>query len=104
MLEAVWVAGSSPTAVDWLTNTNTSATFCMRTIERWLGIRLESIGNAIVLVAGLMGVASKGTGIYTGYIGIALIYGMRITGMLSWAVQSTTELSITMNSVERILQ
>ena len=28
---------------------------------------------------------------------------MRITGMLSWAVQSTTELSITMNSVERIL-
>ena len=86
-----------------VTNTNTSATFCMRTIERWLGIRLESIGNAIVLVAGLMGVASKGTGIYTGYIGIALIYGMRITGMLSWAVQSTTELSITMNSVERIL-
>ena len=54
-----------------VTNTNTSATFCMRTIERWLGIRLESIGNAIVLVAGLMGVASKGTGIYTGYVSAA---------------------------------
>jgi len=86
-----------------VTNTNTKAMFIMRTTERWLDLRLQSIGNAVVLVAGLMGVASKGSGIYSGLIGIALVYGMRITQMLSWAVRSSTELAINMNSVERIL-
>lgn len=71
--------------------------------ERWLSLRLESIGNSIVLIAGLLGVFSKGSGIYSGYIGIALVYGMRITQMLSWAVRSSTELAINMNSVERIM-
>lgn len=86
-----------------VTNINTKAMFIMRTTERWLDLRLQSIGNAVVLVAGLMGVFSKGTGVYSGLIGIALVYGMRITQMLSWAVRSSTELAINMNSVERIL-
>jgi ABC-type multidrug transport system fused ATPase/permease subunit len=86
-----------------VTNINSKAMFIMRTVERWLDLRLQSIGNAVVLVAGLMGVASKGTGVYSGLIGIALVYGMRITQMLSWAVRSSTELAINMNSVERIL-
>lgn len=86
-----------------VTNINTKAMFIMRTAERWLDLRLQSIGNAVVLVAGLMGVLSKGTGVYSGLIGIALVYGMRITQMLSWAVRSSTELAINMNSVERIL-
>ena len=86
-----------------VTNVNTQATFIMRVAERWLSMRLEGIGNLIVLVAGMMGVASKGSGVYSGYIGIALVYGMRITQMLSWAVRSSTELSVNMNSVERIL-
>ena len=66
-------------------------------------MRLEGIGNLIVLVAGLLGVLSRGNGTYSGYIGIALVYGMRITQMLSWAVRSSTELAINMNSVERVL-
>jgi|EP01047_Picozoa_sp_COSAG01_P016018 hypothetical protein len=117
-----------------LTNMNTRATFTCRVGERWLTIRLEGIGNVIVLLAGLLGVASKGDR-YSGFVGakrlevvtfmstlqarllcraptthaaeppagMALVYGMRITMLLSWAVRQATELSVQMNSVERIL-
>ena len=109
-----------------LTNMNTRATFTCRVGERWLTFRLEGIGNVIVLLAGLLGVASKGDQ-YSGFVGakqycmpdlslscltqadlfwpagMALVYGMRITMLLSWAVRQATELSVQMNSVERIL-
>ena len=84
-------------------NVNTQATFICRVTERWLAMRLEGIGNCIVLVAGLLGIASKGSGVYSGLVGIALVYGMRITQLLSWAVRQSTELAVQMNSVERLL-
>lgn len=59
-------------------------------------MRLESIGNVVVAVAGLLGVFSAGSGTYAGFIGISLVYGMRVTGMLNWAVRSTTELATQM--------
>ena len=51
-----------------LTNMNTRATFICRVGERWLTFRLEGIGNVIVLLAGLLGVASKGEQ-YSGFVG-----------------------------------
>jgi hypothetical protein len=61
-----------------------------------LSVRLESIGNVVVALAGLLGVFSAGSGTYAGFIGISLVYGMRVTGMLNWAVRSTTELATQM--------
>ena len=86
-----------------LVDTNTRALFTQKMGERWLSLWLESIGNTMVAVAGILGVASKGNGTYAGFIGISLTYGMRVTGMLNWIVRSTTELSTQMNCVERIL-
>lgn len=86
-----------------IVNTNTRTQFTQRMVERWLSVRLECIGNLVVGVAGLLGVASAGSGTYAGFIGISLVYGMRVTGMLNWAVRSTTELATQMNCVERIL-
>jgi len=86
-----------------IVNTNTRTQFTQRMVERWLSVRLECIGNVVVGVAGLLGVSSAGTGTYAGFIGISLVYGMRVTGMLNWAVRSTTELATQMNCVERIL-
>lgn len=86
-----------------LIDTNTRALWTSKLGERWLSLRLESIGNCLVFLAGFLGVASRGNGTYAGFIGISLTYGMRVTGMLNWIVRSTTELSTQMNCVERIL-
>ena len=102
-IRAYAVSATSEDKNATIINHNTRAQFTQRMVERWLSVRLECIGNAVVGLAGVLGVSSAGSGTYAGFIGISLVYGMRVTGMLNWAVRSTTELATQMNAVERIL-
>ncbi|XP_076816557.1 multidrug resistance-associated protein 1-like isoform X1 [Clavelina lepadiformis] len=69
--------------------------------NRWLAIRLDVIGNAIVFFAALFAVLSRGT-ISGGLAGLSLSYALQITSMLNWLVRQTSETEIHIVAVERL--
>ncbi|CAK8679779.1 unnamed protein product [Clavelina lepadiformis] len=69
--------------------------------NRWLAIRLDVIGNAIVFFAALFAVLSRGT-ISGGLAGLSLSYALQITIMLNWMVRQTSETEIHIVAVERL--
>jgi ABC-type multidrug transport system fused ATPase/permease subunit len=69
--------------------------------NRWLSIRLECIGNLIIMFASLMAVLSRGT-IDPGIVGLSLSYALNVTGALNQLVRMTTDVETNMVSVERI--
>ena len=69
--------------------------------NRWLAIRLELVGNLIILFASLFAVLSRGT-IQPGLVGLSLSYALNVTNALNMLVRMTTEVETNMVSVERI--
>ncbi|ORZ33476.1 P-loop containing nucleoside triphosphate hydrolase protein [Catenaria anguillulae PL171] len=69
--------------------------------QRWLSIRIESIGSTLILFAGLFGVinVSKTS---VELIGLSLSYALQITGVLNWCIRQAAEVETQMNAVERI--
>ena len=52
-------------------------------VNRWLGIRLEFVGAAIILVVGLLAVGALiTTGVDAGLVGLVLSYAVNTTGAL----------------------
>ncbi|CAM9598026.1 unnamed protein product, partial [Phaeothamnion confervicola] len=97
---------------------NTRARVCWDAVNRWLGIRLDALGAAVVLGAALHAVwASRrgghgfaggfvdGAGVgasSAGTVGLGLSYALTITRVLGFGVRSSTALENVFNSVERI--
>ncbi|KNE55572.1 hypothetical protein AMAG_01463 [Allomyces macrogynus ATCC 38327] len=69
--------------------------------QRWLSIRIETIGNFLVFFAGLFGVLSRGSS-STALIGLSMSYALQVTGALNWCIRQMAEAEMQMNSVERI--
>ncbi|XP_067674237.1 multidrug resistance-associated protein 1-like [Haliotis asinina] len=70
---------------------------------RWQGIRLEVIGNIIVLAASLFAVMSRDT-LSGGLVGLSVSYAIEITATLSWMVQLVSEVETQIVVVERVKQ
>ncbi|KAG8290815.1 Canalicular multispecific organic anion transporter 1 [Homalodisca vitripennis] len=68
---------------------------------RWLGVRLETIGNILILFAALFAVLERDT-LDPGIIGLSISYVLQITGMLNYAVRMATDVETNIVSVERI--
>lgn len=91
---------------------NVCAWYTLKSCDRWLSIRLELLGNVIVLAAGMLAAgtlaaeAARGQGrqegTAAGLAGFSLSYAMSITVMLNWAVRTAAETEQQMNSVERL--
>ncbi|KAE9550241.1 hypothetical protein FO519_006539 [Halicephalobus sp. NKZ332] len=71
--------------------------------NRWLAVRLELVGNMIVLLSALLGVLWRDSpGVTAGLIGLSVAYAFNITQTLNWAVRMTGELETNVVAIERI--
>jgi ABC-type multidrug transport system fused ATPase/permease subunit len=77
--------------------------FLLFCTQRWIAIRLESIGNSALLVACVFVFATAATG-NSGISGVALVQSLMITGALNWALRQFAEAESRIISSERLLQ
>ena len=74
---------------------------------RWLAIRLEFIGNLIILFAALFAVIQRIYGesihlpISAGLVGLSISYALQVTQALNMMVRMTSELETNIVAVER---
>ncbi|KAE9547185.1 hypothetical protein FO519_009603, partial [Halicephalobus sp. NKZ332] len=71
--------------------------------NRWLAVRLELVGNLIVLFSVLLGVLWRDSpGVTPGLIGLSVSYALSITQILNLVVRMTGELETNVVAIERI--
>lgn len=80
---------------------NQTSEFASIAANRWLGIRLETVANFIILFAALFAVWNRDT-ISAGMAGLSIAYSLQITEGLNWLVRSISALETETVSVERI--
>uniref|UniRef100_A0A7S1XRZ0 Uncharacterized protein n=1 Tax=Phaeomonas parva TaxID=124430 RepID=A0A7S1XRZ0_9STRA len=93
-----------------------SAQHMSKAADRWLSVRLETLGNCVVGAAALLaifsteGMARRGaTGVVetarqAGLSGFSITTAMGVTGLLSWTVRTLAESESQMSAVERVLK
>ncbi|XP_020670742.3 ATP-binding cassette sub-family C member 3 isoform X1 [Pogona vitticeps] len=69
--------------------------------NRWLGIRVEFVGNCVVFFAALFAVLSKNT-LSAGLVGLSVSYALQVTMSLNWMVRMTSDLETNIVAVERV--
>ncbi|EDO36474.1 predicted protein [Nematostella vectensis] len=68
--------------------------------NRWLGLRLEFVGNLIIFFAALFAVVGRDS-IESALVGMSITYALQITQTLNMMVRQTSELETNIVSVER---
>ncbi|KRT79870.1 ABC transporter ATP-binding protein [Oryctes borbonicus] len=68
--------------------------------NRWLAVRLEMVGNLIILFAALFAVLSDNQN--SGNVGLSVSYALQITQTLNWLVRMTSDVETNIVAVERI--
>ncbi|XP_065206730.1 multidrug resistance-associated protein 1-like isoform X3 [Planococcus citri] len=69
--------------------------------NRWLSVRLETVGNIIIFFAALFAVLGRDT-LSPGLVGLSVSYALQITQTLNWLVRMTSEVETNIVAVERI--
>lgn len=86
-----------------LADENISVYYSVKSLDRWLSIRLESLGNAVVLTAAMASIFLTRAGrLKAGSAGWGLTQALSITGLLTWAVRVLTDLETQFMSVMRV--
>ncbi|KAJ2778295.1 hypothetical protein H4R18_004688 [Coemansia javaensis] len=75
-------------------------------LSRWLTLRLETMGNVVMLGTNMLAI---GTLHYTGYgdaglVGLAVTYALQLSNLLSFTVKDYTNLENSMTHAERVFE
>ncbi|KAK3094622.1 hypothetical protein FSP39_004144, partial [Pinctada imbricata] len=81
-------------------DTNSSFFFGAITGSWWIGIRLEFLGNILILAAALFSIIQ--TDINGADVGLSLTYSMQIIYSLNFVIQAVSELEMNIVSAERV--
>jgi ATP-binding cassette subfamily C (CFTR/MRP) protein 1 len=89
---------------EMLLNANLAAYLTKKAADRWLNVRLELMGNVVVLMSGLLCVQiARGGRFVPGLAGLAITNALSVTGLLNWVVRCYSETEAMMTGVERVL-
>ncbi|KAK0179174.1 hypothetical protein PV327_007989 [Microctonus hyperodae] len=69
--------------------------------NRWLSIRLETVGNMIIFFSAIFAVYGRET-LTAGLVGLSVSYALQITQTLNWLVRMTSEVETNIVAVERV--
>ncbi len=101
----------SGSSIQWSSNLrnlvdrNLSVFNSVKGLDRWLSVRLETLGNLVVLLAAIASVILTRSGqMKSGSAGWGLTQSLAITGLLTWAVRVLTDLETQMMSVMRVTE
>ncbi|KAF0384836.1 ABC transporter [Gigaspora margarita] len=78
------------------------AYFMQFSVNRWLGIRLETIANSLIYCASLLAVMQRFQ-VEPAIIGLILSYATQVTADFNWCVRQFAEVEANMNAVERLV-
>lgn len=86
-----------------LSDKNLAIFYTVKSFDRWLSTRLETLGNLVVFTAAVASVFLTRLGrLKAGSAGWGLTQALAITGLLTWAVRCLTDLETNMMSVMRV--
>lgn len=85
---------------------NVDFVFNFRSTNRWLSVRLQTIGATIVLATAILALATMNTKrqLSSGMVGLLMSYSLEVTGSLTWIVRTTVMIETNIVSVERIVE
>nr|CAD7588456.1 unnamed protein product [Timema genevievae] len=84
-----------------LVDKNQMSYYLTITTNRWLSVRLETIGNIIIFFSSIFAVLGRDT-MDPGLVGLSISYAMQITQSLNMLVRQTSDIETNIVAVERI--
>ncbi|KAJ3116713.1 hypothetical protein HDU96_008952 [Phlyctochytrium bullatum] len=86
-----------------LTDLNSSPLYLLYTGQRWIQLRLETIGNIFVFTVALYAAAARSS-TNPSQIGLALSYLLQTTSLLNMAIFQAVEVEVQLNAIERLVE
>ena len=71
--------------------------------NRWLAVRIETLGNVIIFFAALFAILGRDT-LSAGKAGLSISYAMMVTETLTWMVRMLCDLETNCVALERVLE
>ncbi|XP_060602685.1 multidrug resistance-associated protein 1-like [Ruditapes philippinarum] len=81
-------------------DTNIKFFFAALSASRWIAIRLETLGNILILAAAIFALIS--TGLNGAQVGLSITYALQITISLNLVIQAVSEMEMNIVSAERV--
>lgn len=80
---------------------NHRAAFTSVISNRWLAVRLETVGNLIIFASALFAVLARHS-LTGGLVGLSVSFALQVTQTLNWLVRMTSEVETNIVAVERL--